>query len=114
MTYTKSFLRSIMAVAIALPVAMSANLSSAQAGHKNFKRGAIIAGAIIGGAILYKHHKRKKYHRSHRRSYYGRSYYHPGHRYNRYGYRHGHRHHGYRHHHRHNGHYSYRQRWGGR
>ncbi len=76
MALTKIFLSTIMAFAIAIPVSMVSNISTADARHKHHKRstGAFIAGAIIGGAIIYKHHKRKKYHSKHRRKSYGHSY----------------------------------------
>lgn len=92
MTFSKLFLAPLMALALALPIATTSNVSTAEAGHKNHKRAAIIAGAIIGGAIIYNHHKRKKYNRHYRKSYghgYGHRYGH-GHRYaKQYGYRHG-------------------------
>lgn len=77
-----------MALAIALPIATTSNVSTAEAGHKSHKRAAIIAGAIIGGAIIYRHHKRKKYKRYHRKSY-GHRHYRSSHRH---GFRHRHRH----------------------
>ncbi len=99
MNFSKLFLTPLMALALALPIATTSSVATAEAGHKSHKRAAIIAGAIIGGAIIYNHHKRKKYKRHYRKSY-GHGHYRAGHRYgHRYGYkryRYGHRH-GYRH-----------------
>jgi len=95
MTFSKIFLTPLMALAVAIPIATTSNVSTAEASHKNHKRAAIIAGAIIGGALIYNHHKRKKYKRHHRKSY-GHGHYRSSHRYghryghrNRYGHRHG-------------------------
>ncbi len=104
-------IKPLLALAIAMPAMMAGNVGSAEAGHKDRKRAAIIAGAIIGGAIIYSHHKRKKYHRkAHRKHYYGRKHYRSGYRY---GHRYGHRHRVYRHH-RHGYRYGHRSRWHGR
>ena len=85
------FVKPLLALAVAMPVAGAFSVSEADAGNR---RAAIIAGAISGGAIAYHHYKRKRHHRSYYRSgYYGYPRY--------YGvrtYRRGHRH---RHHHRH-------------
>jgi hypothetical protein len=92
----KNFLvKPIMAFAIAVPLMAAGNVNTAEAGHKNHKRAAIIAGAIIGGAIIYNHHKRKKYKRHYRKSY-GHGHYRAGHRHGYKHYRSGHRY-GYRH-----------------
>ncbi len=113
MTFLKIFLTPLMALAVALPIATTSNISTAEAGHKNHKRAAIIAGAIIGGAIIYNHHKRKKYRRHYRKSYghgHYRSGYRSGHRYgHRYGYRYGKRY-GHRYGHGYRGH-GYSSRW---
>ncbi len=97
-TQVRNFLiKPLLALAIAIPAMMAGNVADAEARHKH-KRAAIIAGAIIGGAIIYKHHKRKKYHRRvNRNKYYGRKHYRSGHRS---GYRYGHRN---RYHYRHRG-----------
>lgn len=111
MTFSKIFLTPLIALAVAIPIATTSNVSTADARHKNHKRAAIIAGAIIGGAIIYNHHKRKKYRRHYRKSY-GHGHYRSGHRYghryghrSRYGYRYGKRY-GHRYGHRHG--YGYR------
>lgn len=112
-------IKPMLALAIAIPAMMAGNVGTAEAGNKHHKRAAIIAGAIIGGAIIYNHNKRNRYHRrAHRGHYYGGRQYRSGYRYghrNRYGHRSGHRHHRVYRNHRHGNYYGgYRQRWHGR
>ncbi|MEO0329877.1 MAG: hypothetical protein AAF217_14940 [Pseudomonadota bacterium] len=89
------FIKPLLALAVAIPAMSMMKVNSAEAGHKN-RRAAIIAGAIIGGAIAYNHYKRRGhyYQRGHygyaQPRYYKRGYY--GHRY------HGKRYYGHRHH----------------
>lgn len=88
--------RSLLALALAMPVLITIEMSRAEAHHKNWRRGAVIAGAIIGGAIVYHNYRKHRKYRHH-----GRYYYHPRKRV-RYHRRHHHR--GYYHrHHRHGG-----------
>lgn len=95
MFLNKWLLKPMLAIAVAIPVYTTVNVQSADAGHR-YKRGAVIAGAIIGGALAYRHYrKHRKYrhygygygtrhyrsygYRKHRRSYYGhRKYRHYG------------------------------------
>lgn len=108
----------LLALAVALPVVTMAGVGQAEAHHKHWRKGAAIAGAIIGGAIIYDSYRRHRHYRHHgyygspyrgyyghggyykRRGYYGhRGYYHGPRRVIRYrGYR------GHRHCHRHRGH----------
>lgn len=95
---SSTMIKSMLAIALAIPLFTTVNVSNAEAGHKH-RRTAIIAGAIIGGAIAY-HHYRKRKHRSHRSYHSGprykvrrhhRGYRHRGHR--RGGFYRGHRRH---------------------
>ena len=74
------FLKPMLVLALAVPLAGAVGTNNAEAGSKE-KRAAIIAGAIIGGAIAYDYHKRKKRQKS-----YGHEYHQPVHdyRYNDY------------------------------
>lgn len=84
----------LLILAIAVPVASTTAVQNADAHH--WRKGAIIAGAIIGGAIVYHNYKHHRKYRRHHRVYYG----HPGvyyapRRVIRY-HRHCHRHRGHR------------------
>lgn len=85
-------IKPILALAVAIPVAGFVQVPEADAGSR---KAAIIAGAIIGGAIAYHHYKRnKRYRHYNRRVYYGYPRYNRV-RYHRHYHRHAHRHHYY-------------------
>ena len=72
-------LKPLLAVVIALPVFSTVQVQSADAGHKN-RRAAIIAGAIVGGAIAYNYHRNHRKYRKHRNHYrYGIGHHHHRH-----------------------------------
>ncbi len=83
-------MKPLLIVALALPLATTMSVQSSEAGSKH-RRAAAIAGAIIGGAIVYNHIKKRKHYR-HRNvvRYKGHRRYHRGH--GRYYVRGGHRH----------------------
>lgn len=92
-SFSNFLIKPLLALAVALPVATTLNVQSADAHHR--KTAAIIAGAIIvGGAIAYHNRKKYRYHRYHKR--------HRGVRYHRHrcGYKHRHHRHGRLHYHR--------------
>lgn len=85
------FVKPLLMLAVAIPVFASVPVSQAEAGSK--KRAAIIAGAIIGGALVYHSHRKHRRHyrghhrvRKHYRRHHGHHYrhgkrYHRGHHY---------------------------------
>lgn len=84
MRISNFLLKPLLVLAVAVPAMTTFNVGDAEARHKY--RGAVVAGAIIGGAIAYHHYKKRKHYRYHGR------YAHP-----RYRVRHHHRYYGHRH-----------------
>jgi len=97
MRISNFFIKPLLALAVALPVATTLQVGEADARHK---RSAVIAGVILGGAIAYHQYRKHKKYRHRGSVRYGRSYgrsYHRSHRHRHFSRRHYHR--GYYHRH---------------